>query len=80
MICPNCHGNGYIKIPGTSNNWEINQNAQEKEINCPTCEGDGEISDTPAAKHCHACGEPIEKDQDWCDEHKGAAFVGDRLG
>jgi RecJ-like exonuclease len=38
MICPECNGNGFIKIP-------------EKEINCPTCEGDGELSDTPSSKH-----------------------------
>ena len=66
MICPECNGNGYIRIPG-------------KEINCPTCEGDGELPDTPAAKHCPACGEPISEGQDWCNEHKGAAFVSDRI-
>jgi DnaJ-class molecular chaperone len=63
MICPECHGNGFIKIP-------------EKEINCPTCEGDGELPDTTLhAKHCPACGEPIGEDQDWCEEHKAAAFI-----
>jgi RecJ-like exonuclease len=62
MICPECNGNGFIKIP-------------EKEINCPTCEGDGELSDTPSSKHYPACGEPIGKDENWCDEHHAAAFV-----
>ncbi len=76
MICPDCGGNGFIKISGTSPDWESNQNAQEKEITCPTCEGegDGEIPATPAAKHCPACGEPLKGEQTWCDEHKAAAL------
>jgi DnaJ-class molecular chaperone len=74
MICSECSGNGFIKILGAS------PNNQETEINCPTCEGDGELPDTPAAKHCPACGEPIAADRDWCDEHKGAALVGESLG
>lgn len=78
MICPECNGNGFIQIPSM---WESNQSPFTNmiEINCPTCEGDGEIPATPAAKHCLACGEPISEGQDWCNEHKGAAFVSDRI-
>ena len=78
MICPECNGNGFIQIPSM---WESNQSPFTNmiEINCPTCEGDGELPDTAAAKHCLACGEPINAGQDWCAEHKGAAFVSDRI-
>jgi DnaJ-class molecular chaperone len=74
MICPECDGKGLIRIPGQ------NPLENEKEITCPTCEGDGELPDTPAAKHCPACGEPIAANRDWCDEHKGTALVGESLG
>jgi DnaJ-class molecular chaperone len=82
MICPECVGNGNIRIPGTPDVWETSQGpfANEAEINCPTCEGDGELADTPYTKHCNACGETIAEDRDWCDEHKDAALVGEGLG
>jgi RecJ-like exonuclease len=81
MICPECDGKGFIRILGQPDSWETSQNpfANEKEITCPTCEGDGELPDTPAIKRCLACGEPIAADRDWCDEHKDAALVGDRI-
>jgi hypothetical protein len=75
MICPEYQGNVYIRIPGSPDPWETSQNpfANDREIICPTCEGYGKISDTPAAKHCPACGEPLREGQDWCDDHSAAA-------
>jgi RecJ-like exonuclease len=77
MICYECQGNGFIRIPGLPDPFETSQNpfANEKEINCSTCEGNGELPDTPHTKYCSACGEPIGEDQDWCEEHKAAAFI-----
>lgn len=77
MICPECNGNGFIRIPGLPDPFETSQKpfANEKEITCPTCEGQGEFADKPNAKHCSACGEPIGEDRDWCDEHREAAFI-----
>jgi RecJ-like exonuclease len=79
MICPECSGVRRISLikPDV---WEAAFDTFAGEITCPTCEGDGELPDTPIAKHCLACGEPIADDQDWCDEHKGAAFVNEGLG
>jgi DnaJ-class molecular chaperone len=74
MICSECSGNGFIQIPSM---WESKSPFTEMvEINCPTCEGQGEISDK-TVKHCPACGEPIAEDQEWCAEHLSAALVGD---
>jgi predicted nucleic acid-binding Zn ribbon protein len=74
MICLECNGNGFIKIPKTPEDWEAGLNlfAHESEMNCPTCEGDGELPDIPRSKHCPTCGESIDEGKDWCDEHKGA--------
>jgi len=79
MICAQCAGNRVIEITSM---WESTQSpfTNMVEITCPTCEGDGELPDTSAAKHCLACGEPIPAGLDWCAEHQGAAFVSDRLG
>ncbi|NJM67813.1 MAG: hypothetical protein HC851_20170 [Acaryochloris sp. RU_4_1] len=74
MICPECNGNGYICIPGTPDPWETSQNpyTNEKEINCSTCEGQGELPDEMPSNYCSACGEPIAAGQRWCEEHRGA--------
>lgn len=71
MICPECSGNGFIKL-ATTNSLEASQLSftDLAEIDCPTCEGQGELSDDPALKHCPACGEPLEVGQAWCNEHK----------
>jgi hypothetical protein len=45
------------------------------EIDCPTCEGQGELSDEPVLHHCPAYGEPLKDGQIWCDEHKTAVQV-----
>ena len=77
MICPACGGNGFIRIPGLPDPLEPSQNpyAIEKEITCPTCEGQGELADGANVKHCPACGEPLEPDQNWCSEHRAAEQV-----
>jgi DnaJ-class molecular chaperone len=77
MICPQCAGNGFILLHGEPDSWETSQSpfAQEREVNCPTCEGQGELSDTPALNHCPACGEPLDEGQGWCDEHKAAGLL-----
>ncbi|MGB8700067.1 MAG: hypothetical protein WCD18_11680 [Thermosynechococcaceae cyanobacterium] len=74
MICPECSGNGFILLPGEPDPWETSQNpfANVREVNCPTCEGQGELSDNPATNHCPACGEPLKDRQAWCNEHKAA--------
>jgi hypothetical protein len=45
------------------------------EIDCPTCEGQGELSDEPVLHHCPAYGEPLKDGQIWCDEHKCQATI-----
>jgi hypothetical protein len=47
MICYECSGNGFIRIPGLPDPFETSLPpfAQEQEINCPTCKGQGEITD-----------------------------------
>lgn len=77
MICYECNGNGFIRIPGIPDPFETSQNpfANEKEITCPTCEGQGELADSPNVQHCSACGEPIAQDREWCDEHYAALFI-----
>jgi predicted amidophosphoribosyltransferase len=77
MICYECAGNGYILLPGEPDLWETSQNpfAQEREVNCPTCEGQGELSDEPALNHCPACGEPLKDEQRWCDDHRAAGLL-----
>jgi DnaJ-class molecular chaperone len=79
MICPECCGNGFIKIPGDPDPWETSHTpfSKEIELNCPTCEGQGKIPDTPPEKHCPACGEPLDADQIWCEQHQGAALISD---
>lgn len=79
MICPECSGARLISLI-KPDLWEAAFDTFAGEITCPTCEGEGEIPATPAAKHCLACGEPIDASRDWCDEHKGAAFLSDRSG
>jgi DnaJ-class molecular chaperone len=77
MICPQCAGNGFIQlseaIEGTvSSQYPL---ANRSEMNCPTCEGQGELSDIPALKHCPACGEPLYDGQSWCEEHQAAGLL-----
>ncbi|NJM67657.1 MAG: hypothetical protein HC851_19280 [Acaryochloris sp. RU_4_1] len=74
MICPECNGNGFLRIPSTPDSWETSQNpfANEREINCSTCEGQGELPDEPPTNHCPACGEPIPGGSEWCEEHQAA--------
>jgi DnaJ-class molecular chaperone len=60
MVCPDCQGLGFIKVPGMC------------EVSCPTCEGLGVLDDTPALNHCSACGEPLNDGQRWCEEHRAA--------
>ncbi|MCG5062193.1 MAG: hypothetical protein KA714_30565 [Limnoraphis sp. WC205] len=67
MISPECEGLRKVHIPA--------QEGIQKSylIDCPTCEGTGEISDRNVfANNCPACGEPIKADEKWCDFHKGA--------
>jgi DnaJ-class molecular chaperone len=47
MICPQCDGNGFVQLPAMQ---DSNQSpfTNISEINCPTCEGQGELSDVPA--------------------------------
>lgn len=73
MICPECNGAKLISLI-KPDLWEAAFDTFAGEITCPTCEGDGEIPDTAAAKHCPACGEPLKGEQTWCAEHKGAAL------
>lgn len=67
MRCPECNGLKKVHIPALEG---IQRNYL---INCPTCEGMGELPD-PAEfpNHCPACGEPIKADQKWCETHKAA--------
>lgn len=77
MICPECSGNGYIRIPGVPDPWETSQSAivNEREINCPTCEGQGDLPDVLPTNYCPACGEPIPDDWGWCEDHRGSAIA-----
>lgn len=63
--CPECNGVRNIFIGEGSLDIRL--------IDCPTCEGDGEIPDEPADNHCPACGEPIAVDASWCQFHRAAA-------
>lgn len=72
MICPECSGNGFIKLPQMSDPWAARQ---IPEVNCPTCEGQGKLSNAPAEQHCPTCGEPLEDGQGWCDEHRAAGLL-----
>jgi DnaJ-class molecular chaperone len=70
MICPQCAGNGFVQIPSMQ---ESDQSPFE--INCPTCEGQGELSDVPVLNHCPACGDPLKDGQVWCDDHRAAGLL-----
>lgn len=65
MKCPECNGTGIIStsyITGVvANNYS-----------CPTCEGLGELPDTPATNWCRACGLPIPEGKKYCEAHKEA--------
>lgn len=55
MICPECSGNGYIRVPGAPDPWETSQNpyAKDREINCPTCGGQGEVAVAVPTNNLH---------------------------
>jgi RecJ-like exonuclease len=76
MICPQCAGNGFIQLSGATEGTVSSQYplVELSEMNCPTCEGQGELSDVPALNHCPACGEPLRDEQRWCDEHRAAGL------
>jgi uncharacterized CHY-type Zn-finger protein len=74
MICPECNGEKVIHLI-KPDMWDEIYDTFIGEIICPTCEGYGEVIDSAASKHCPACGEPIGVNQDWCEEHKAAAFL-----
>lgn len=64
MECPECNGVRSVFIGEASLDIKL--------IDCPTCEGDGEIPDEPALNHCPACGEPISASERWCQFHSSA--------
>lgn len=47
MICPECNGEGGVRVPGLPDPWETSQSpfANEREIVCPTCKGKGVLSE-----------------------------------
>ncbi|MBW4554185.1 MAG: hypothetical protein KME35_24245 [Aphanocapsa sp. GSE-SYN-MK-11-07L] len=47
IVCPECNGNGFIRIPGEPDPWETSQNpfANEQEINSPSPRQVGQLID-----------------------------------
>lgn len=69
ILCPECNGLGMIHIAATAQH-------QRYDLVCPSCEGAGVFPDPKEfPNHCPACGEPLPKEQVWCDRHREAGAI-----
>ncbi len=44
VVCPECKGNGFVKVP-------YEQAREEQHANCPTCGAQGEVLDKDTEKY-----------------------------
>lgn len=77
MKCPECNGSGQTGLTMDRDRRDLSSTAARSLkaliIDCPTCEGEGELPDIAAVNHCPACGIPLLGGDRWCQIHQAAA-------